>query len=240
MLKLVTSVVLIGLFGAGVMGWLALDQPVRVVRIEGELSTPERREVQAQIAGSLDARLLTLNLEKLRHQILALSWPRTVSLRRVWPDSLEVSVSKQMVVARWADGGFLTSGGEIVTTPDAPVNVPTFDCDLSGPKRAMEIYRLRQELASRVGLNVVTLSENALGEWRIDLAGGLALMLGAEQLAERMHRFLLVYRRSLGNTERQVEYADARYANGVAVRWREPGTGASGHAHRWAMRETRE
>ncbi|MCZ6656283.1 MAG: cell division protein FtsQ/DivIB [Gammaproteobacteria bacterium] len=223
MLKLVTSVVLIGLFVAGVMGWLALDQPVRVVRIEGELSAPERREVQAQIAGSLDARLLTLNLEKLRHQILALSWPRTVSLRRVWPDSLEVSVSKQMVVARWADGAFLTSSGEIVTTPDAPANVPTFDCDLSGPKRAMEIYRLLQELASRAGLNVVTLSENALGEWRIDLAGGLELMLGAEQLAERMRRFLLVYRRSLGDTKRRVEYVDARYANGVAVRWRESG-----------------
>lgn len=230
MARFVAGLVSIGLLGAGVMGWLALDQPIRVVRIEGELSAPERREVQAQIAGSLDGRLLTLDLEKLRHQVLGLSWPRTVSVRRVWPDSLEVVVSKQTVVARWADGGFLTPDGEIVTTPDAPVQVPTFECDLSSPKRAMEIYRLVQELASRAGLTVVSLSENALGEWRLDLASGLEVMLGAERLAERMQRFLLVHRFSLAQIGRQVEYVDARYANGVAVRWQTVGGAARDHA----------
>ena len=223
MVKFFASLVSIGLLGAGILGWLALDRPIRVVHIEGELSAPERREVQAQIAGSLDGRLLTLNLEELRRQILGLSWPRAVSVRRVWPDSLEVKVSKQIVVARWADGGFVTPGGEIVTTPDAPAEVPTFECDLSSPKRAMEIYRLVQELASRSGLSVQSLSENALGEWRVGLADGLEVVLGAERLAERMQRFLLVHRFSLAHIGRQVEYVDARYANGVAVRWQQSG-----------------
>ena len=221
MLKFAASLVSIGLFSAAVMGWLALDQPVRVVHVEGELSAAERREVKAQIAGSLDARLLTLDLVALRRRILELSWPRAVSLRKRWPDSLEVNVSKQTVVARWADGGYLTPGGEVVTTPDVAVEMPTFECELSEPKRAMEIYRLLQELASRAGLQVKGLSENTLGEWSVDLADGPELMLGAEQLAERMHRFLLVYRLSLSKATAVPEYVDARYANGVAVRWQQ-------------------
>ena len=66
MVKFFASLVSIGLLTAGIMGWLALDRPIRVVHIEGELSAPERREVQAQIAGSQNGRLLTLNLEELR------------------------------------------------------------------------------------------------------------------------------------------------------------------------------
>jgi cell division protein FtsQ len=87
----------------------------------------------------------------------------------------------------------------------------------------MEIYRLVQELASRSGLSVQSLSENALGEWRVGLADGLEVVLGAERLAERMQRFLFVHRFSLAQIGRQVEYVDARYANGVAVRWQQSG-----------------
>jgi cell division septal protein FtsQ len=36
-----------------------------------------------------------------------------------------------------------------------------------------------------------------------------------------MHRFRLVYERALQDQLERVRYVDARYANGVAVRWEE-------------------
>jgi cell division septal protein FtsQ len=45
------------------------------------------------------------------------------------------------------------------------------------------------------------------------------VLLGAQQINERMHRFLLVYRRVLSAGDKPAEYVDARYANGVAVRY---------------------
>ena len=53
----------------------------------------------------------------------------------------------------------------------------------------------------------------------MSLVKGPEIVLGAEQLNERMHRFLLLHRRVLNDAGRPVAYIDARYANGLAVRF---------------------
>ena len=70
--------------------------------------------------------------------------------------------------------------------------------------------------------NIRELHQNGQGEWRIELSDGPQVLLGAQQLNERMHRFLLVHRRVLKSSAVAAEYVDVRYANGLAVRYKEP------------------
>ena len=246
--RLTMAVALLGLGLAAVFGYLFLDRPLRVVDVLGELAPGEVREVRARISEWMPARLLSVNLNALREGILALSWPRNVSIRRIWPDRISVYIEREAVVAQWADKGYLSSAGEVVKTPDATTAVPYLDCAVSGPQEALAVLRYLQgildakefpkeaptagfiaagepsgpSLAQSVEenrLRIGSLTENALGEWRVELVNGVQAALGAENLHDRMHRFLLLYRHLLQTSEGPLLYLDMRYANGAAVRW---------------------
>ena len=84
----------------------------------------------------------------------------------------------------------------------------------------MEIFHRLSEASSPQGLEISELSENELGEWSLTFTEGVTLKLGAEELPERLARFLSVYTQRLAQRFDEVAQVDARYANGVAVSWR--------------------
>lgn len=218
--RLFGVVLILAMLVGGAFAWRFLNQPLQVVRIEGALTPAEREEIQELLAGLASVPLMSIDLTAVRAEIAALSWPRSVTLRRVWPYNLAVHVEKEMLVARWGDLGYVTTGAQIVQSPGDDTEVPLFECTFATPAKAMEVYRMLQELAGRAGFDVRRLAENELGEWSLTLDDGLEVVLGAEQLPERMHRFMLASRRI--SPERAVDYVDARYRNGIAVRWKEP------------------
>ncbi|MCY4564734.1 MAG: FtsQ-type POTRA domain-containing protein [Gammaproteobacteria bacterium] len=234
MRSLLAVVALAALLAAGAAGWLAADRQVRVVKVEGQLAESEAAEIRRRIGQALDGGLLTMDVARLRERVMELSWPGEVSVRKVWPDTIVVRVARRTVVARWADAGYLTPGGEIVSTPNGPVDVPVFDCALSSPREVMEVYRYLQGMTSEAGLVIERITENEIGEWQLALAepgalpagmehaAGPTVMLGADRLRERMGRFLVAWSRFLMDRADTVDYVDLRYGSGIAVRWREP------------------
>ena len=216
----ITIVVLLCLMLAGWSVWRQLDNPVRSVRVEGRLSPGEQGAIRDVVSRSLDEGVLSLDVAELSGRILALSWPRAVEVRRVWPDALVIRVEKESVVAAWGDGGYLNSAGKIVQLADGAEGVPELATSLSDPRRAMEIYQVLESRVNPAGLSIERLEENSLGEWLITLTGGATVALGNEALIERLERFLLAYRRALSERHDEIAHVDVRYDNGLAVRWK--------------------
>ncbi len=238
--KLIGVVVVLLLTSAGWSVWRQLDRPVRTVRVEGPLSAAEQRAIREVVAANLDAGVLSIDTARLREAIQALSWPRSVRVRRAWPDGLEIRVEKESVVAEWGDGGYLTTAGKVVRLADngleAPDDgLPALVTELSPPRRAMEVYHMLQSQVVREGLSIVRLEENGLGEWQATCADGMTVVLGSESLSLRLERFLATYRQALAGRPGEVARADARYDNGVAVHWRPTGEDSSMEA-KYALR----
>jgi cell division protein FtsQ len=209
--------------------WSRLNQPVTLVRVTGDLNAYERQAIREAVSPSLDQGLLRLQLAAVKADIQALSWPREVTVRRLWPAGLAIDVDKEQALARWGAGGYLSTRGAVISGPanaEPEAQLPIFRCSRAGPREAMEVYRLLSEALVPVGAHITTLSESALGEWEVELSvadgRGLRVVLGRDRLDERMRRFVVVYGRVLRDQLAAVRYADARYANGVAVRWDEP------------------
>ncbi len=220
----VVAVIFAGVALAAWSAWQQLDRPVRSVRVEGTLSGAEQQAIRAVVSESLDQGVLSLDLEDLTGRIRMLSWPRSVAVRRIWPDGLVIRVEKESVVAAWGDGGYLNSAGRVVQLADGVSSVPTLATALSTPRRAMEVYQMLRSRLDAGGLSIVQLEENALGEWLMTLDGGTTVALGNESLGIRLDRVLQAYRRVLNMRREEVAHVDARYDNGVAVRWKETGT----------------
>lgn len=223
MAKLVAFVLLIATLAIALVLFVQLDRPVTRVVVRGLLDEAERTQIQEAVRVHLDGGLLSADLNALSEGILELNWPRSISIRRDWPGTLDIEVEKPAVVARWRDA-YLASDGRVVRLPAKNDTLPRFNCATAEPRRAMEIFHSLNESAARVGLAINALSENDLGEWAVSFQSPasetLVVKLGAESVQERLDRFLLVYQRHLVERISEISAVDARYDNGVAVRWR--------------------
>ena len=199
--------------------WQVLDKPVRGYVIEGELSALEREQLEQTLAAESLSGVLSTDLRDVLSRLEHLPWARDVSVQRRWPDQLVVSLHRARPVARWGDSEYVSAFGDLLSLPDEYVGLPRFEVAVSTPFQAMEVYRLLDQIAARAGLVISALSQNQQGEWRLQLYDGPDVLLGGEDLNERMHRVLMVHRRVLVEADKTAEYIDARYANGVAVRF---------------------
>ena len=227
MIKWAGPLTLLLILTLGGLLWGGLNQPVAVVRVTGDLNAYEREAIVDAVSPSLDKGLLRLNLDVVKADIQALSWPRHVSLRRLWPAGLAIDVYREQPVARWGAGGYVSTRGSVMPgSPADSADLPTFHCESASPQEAMEVYRGLGRLVAGAGVEISSLRESVVAGWVVELSvagsAGPHVVLGRDHLVERMERFVVVYGQVLREQLDAVRYADARYANGVAVRWNDP------------------
>ena len=204
---------------AAALVYLRLDEPIRAVEVSGRLDAAERAQVR-DVIERVDGGLLSLDVERLKRSLEALSWPRLVTVRRVWPDTLVIEIEKAYAVAAWEDA-YLGSDGRVVEMASPIEDLPVLDCAVSSPRKAMEVFHRLQRVLRAEQLTISRLAENRLGEWELTLAGETTVMLGKSQVADRLAGFIALYRNRLVDDFDRVAHVDTRYVKGAAVAWRE-------------------
>lgn len=230
------GVMLMSLFGAlMVAGYRLLDVPLTRLTMEAPFRHVSNGQIQAVFSRQLPAGFLTADLMAIRKAIEALPWVDVARVRRVWPDGVMVSVTEQVAVARWGEDGLLNSRGELFLTnsPHVPAELPV----LSGPRGTeSEVSQRHLDYVAQLeplGLQVLALSVDERGAWRIRVRGSLSnaveVRLGRRDPDARMRRFVTEASALVGTSGDRIDYVDMRYGNGFAVGWnqssvaREPG-----------------
>ena len=196
------------------------------VRVAGELTGAESDQVRRAVSDEL-TKPGWRTAADVASAVQGLGWVREVRVRRQWPDVLLVTVAHETVVAHWGDDAWLTTGGNVVPAPADPhdprlLGLPAFQTGASDGPRAMRVFDMLNAPARAAGLRIVRLDESPAGDWSTTFADGLQVVLGATDLRglrERFDRFVTVYDAALRDGRGRVEYVDARYHTGVAVRW---------------------
>ena len=217
----VLSVIVIFLAGKHLASVFLRDYwPIELVSVEGVLNSGERRQIRDAVADHIHVGLLFVDLNDVVSSVMALSWPREVEVRRRWPNKLMLNVRKQSLVAHWNGSGYLSASGKIVFDPDLPdQDLPDFFAKHSDGIRAMEIFEGLNSVIQNTGLKIAEIREDSRGSWQVTFERGLEVMLGSDALSSRLGRFVRVYNESLQTRIDQIASVDARYGNGVAVKW---------------------
>lgn len=191
--------------------------PVRQIVVAGDLKHITREQVQYIVKHELKGTFFTLDLDHSRLSFEKLPWVRSVSVRRRWPDRLEIALEEHQALARWGSLALVNTHGELF---DAASNdaLPV----LNGPQGmeddlARGLVDISSMLAS-IHKKPVELSLSARRAWVIKLDDGAHLELGRENVKDRLSKFVAAYPATLGSLNRSVEYVDLRYPNGFAVR----------------------
>ncbi len=221
--RLSVLLLFIGLLaGVGAKFWGWLDRPVTELHLSGETQHLNRPELAKTIAEGVQHSLLRVDIDSIRQRVKDQPWVHIAAIRRDWPSTLEVQIEEEVPVARWSEHGLLNHQGDIFWPQlhQAYQDLPR----LSGPapetSRVMAQFHDLNQIFRPLGLQVVGLNLEPRGAWSLELSNRIKVIVGRENIDQRLQRFLRVYELGLSERADLIEQVDIRYTNGVAVKWR--------------------
>lgn len=214
----------VGLYDLGERLLPYADRPIAKVSVQGELGYVSREAVQQRIAPFVEQSFFKVDLNGMRHQLEQMPWIAHVEVRRVWPDQVMVRLDEQLPIARWGGEALLNNKGQAFSPDDLSryEHLP----HLYGPKRAqqrvMQQYQMLSQMLRPLGFSISRLELRERGSWFMTTNQGIELLLGRDQVVEKMRRFTAIYQKALEQESEKIARIDLRYANGLAVAWHEP------------------
>ena len=193
--------------------------PIRAVKVEGRFTHVTAQALQQAVADAATGGFLSVDVDAIRRAALSLPWVHSVGVRRVWPDTLRLTVTEQIAVARWGEQGLINSDGDVFT-PD-PSSFPPGLPELRGPAgtedAVLSQYRAMNQSLTPLQLRITQLELDERRAWRITFNGGMQLVLGREQAEVRLQRFIAIYPALRAAADPGIARVDMRYSNGFAL-----------------------
>ncbi|NOT14919.1 MAG: cell division protein FtsQ/DivIB [Methylotenera sp.] len=191
--------------------------PLREVKVEGELQHVSREQIKLIVAKHLKGNFFTLDLVKARDAFEKLPWARNVSVRRRWPDKLEVSIEEHQAMARWGAAALVNTHGELFHAASGG-DLPVFYGPEDGVIEVSSQYDAFNQVLKRANLHIATLALTPRRAWQITANNAMVIELGRTDMQSRLEKFTSVYRNTIAGLNKKIAYADLRYPNGFSVR----------------------
>lgn len=221
LLQIVTSLFLLAALVVSaprLLNWF--NQPIGRVEVHAAFEYLSRDRVEKKLQPLLQTRFFALDLKQMQAVLLEMPWVKDASVRRHWPDSVQVSLEEQQPVARWG-GNYLISNEGKVFAPEGVADFAAMPV-LAGPEESaaevMQQYLAISQLLRPMGLKLKTLKRSESGSWRFTV-GHVEVNIGRDRRMERLQRFVRLYHAKLESRWQQVERVDLRYLNGASVAW---------------------
>lgn len=227
--KWLLGLLLFSLIGSGAAwGVLQLQNPdvlpIKVIRIDGDFKHLDRSQLEGAIGSAVEGNFFTVDLDGIRESALDLAWVNQITVRRIWPDTLKMTVQEEIPLARWGKQQLVNHQGGVFSP--LPKEMPQGLPELAGPEgSASEVvaqFIAMNRRVADINLSITRLKMDARRAWSLVFSQGLELKLGSSQQEERLARFIRIYGLiAKSKEEKRMKRVDLRYTNGVAVLWEE-------------------
>ncbi|MCK7552252.1 cell division protein FtsQ/DivIB [Marinobacter goseongensis] len=208
----------------------AMDRQIMAIDVKGTLVGESRTDLERKAGDWIGKSFFATDLSDIKTELELRPWVESAAVRRVWPDRLEIEIREKKPLAYWNGDRLVSRAGELFSpgNPEVAGRLPR----LAGPdERVKDVIRMARTMSETLGghgLGFAGLTLEQRGAWTLTLANGIEVVLGRDQVEERFARFITVYENRLISREDEVSQVDARYTNGVAVKWKSDVVSGSG------------
>ena len=227
----VVVLVLVGLEGARWAARLSVFD-IKGIVVSGEVTHNNAVTLRANVAPRMSGTFFSVDLPRVRSAFEAVPWVRHATVRREFPNRLQVVLQEHRAAAYWGSEGetrLINSYGEVFEANAGEIEQDMLP-RLNGPQghsaEVLAMYRALAPLLDQMGMPVDELDLSIGGSWSIQLESGANIELGrgsVVELTERVNRFLATLTQVTSRYARQpsaLESADLRHENGYAIRLR--------------------
>jgi len=190
--------------------------PIREIKVVGQYQHLDEDQVSMISDRFVKGNFFSLDLYSTKEAFTKLPWIRNVSLRRVWPDRLEVFVEEHQAIGRWGAIALVNENGEIfhgASDEDLPL---FFGPDGTERYIALE-YKKMQSILDKKQLKIAQVSLSSRYTWDIRTTNNMKIILSKDNIEENLNRFMSQYDNILASVKR-IGSADLRYPNGFAIK----------------------
>ena len=218
---LIATVFAASLYGIGFI-YKQIDAPLTRVVIGGDFINLQEQDLASLVKAEIDGGFLSMNLNNLREQLQQHPWIHEVSIRKEWPSTLKVEIVEEVPIARWGHKGFLNRLGERLELPENSTlkSLPVIESEFGTSQDMIKQYQIVSELLVPTRLKLAELQRDSVGAWQVNTVPGIKLILGREQIVEKIRRFVIVWQSGLELQMDNISLIDLRYPNGIAVSWK--------------------
>ena len=218
---------------------------IEAMQVYGELRWVDREKLNAAVQPYLNSNFFSADLSGIKQTVESLPWVASASVRREWPNQLQITLNEHQPVARWKDSALINDRGELFVPAEIPPQMAKALVQLQGPENTyQELFAIYQELQplfakmaadtelftnqpSTALLDGLTIRKVYLNERRalgVQLQNGIRVMFGrmsaSMDLNHAASRFLKAFASNLQEQAGQISVVDLRYTNGFAVQWK--------------------
>lgn len=211
----------------------AQRMPVSSLTITGDRQYSQDSEVQQALALLSDNEsFFSLNVDQVKGLVEQIPWVASASVRRRWPNGLQIHITDQVPVGYWNDEFFINAEGEIFGAEQSRVSreLPRFYGADNVALSVLKGYRTLFPLLDSEGFVVKQINLSQRESWQVVINEDIKLILGrvnAVMRNARIERFIKVYKHVIQKSQ-AINYVDLRYDTGFAVNWKsKPGEKAN-------------
>lgn len=203
-------------------GWLkkVVFIPIEVVSLKEKLQYADPALVKAAVAAEVQHGFFGMHVSLMRDRLLQVPWVIGAQVQRKWPNEVVLKVYERQPLAVWANKGVIDTEGKLFfpcRLPDVD-NLPEFIGEAVHLSAMVDMYLLILARIKPIGLTVKRLTIMPDHGWQAMLDNGVTVILGQNELEERLTRFVLAFSdKKSGLQNEKFNLFDLRYINGLAV-----------------------
>jgi cell division protein FtsQ len=209
--------------------------PIRTIQLSGSFQNLNQKEVESSLKQYIGQGFFSLDIRQIQQTLHAKPWADSVSVRRIWPDKIQILITEKKPVARWDEQHLLSDKARVYLADTGSFgHLPVVHAASHGPLWALrQFYRLEARFSS-VDERLIALQADSRGALDVELINGLQIKLGRDDIDYKIERLVKIYLRQILPRREQIERLDLRYSNGFAVAWKKEALQGRDKASIWS------
>lgn len=209
--------------------------PIRSIQLFGTFENLDQADIETTLQQYIGQGFFSLDIHELRATLHARPWTDSVSVRRIWPDKLRVTIVEKKPVARWDERHLLSDKARIyIADTRAFEHLPRVHAIGHSPAWVLTWYYRLEARFDSVDERIVALEVDSRGALDVELINGLDIKFGRDDIERKIDRLISIYQPQILPRRAQIERLDLRYSNGFAVAWKKEALQASDEASIWS------
>ncbi len=226
---------LVMLAGSAYLYQLDTLLPIKKIKLSGTFEHIAQKDVESVLEGYVGEGFFSLDIHEIQKLLSEKPWTESVSIRRVWPDRLDITIVEREPVARW-DEKHLLSDEAIVFGADTDDfrQLPLIHTVKHNAAALLSRYYTLDKRFEALGETLVSLRQDRRGALDIELSDGLLIKVGRDRIEQKISRLITIYEQQILPRRADIRQLDLRYSNGFAVAWKKEMLEATDAASIWS------